>query len=72
MSKIGVLNCLVKVSCLDGSNLLVATDWSISAAVEFRLIVDETVLVDFGARLEVSIRRSVSTPLTILPLESTP
>ncbi|MCY1462164.1 hypothetical protein D9M71_799080 [compost metagenome] len=63
---------MVKVSVLDGLNLFAATVWSITADVEFRLIVDDTVLVDFGARLDVSIRRSVSTPLTILPLESTP
>ncbi|MNC53662.1 hypothetical protein D3C75_1030980 [compost metagenome] len=63
---------MVKVSVLDGSNLLAATVWSITGDVEFRLIVDDTLLVDFGARLEVSIRRSVSTPLRILPLESTP
>ncbi|MNP71581.1 hypothetical protein D3C76_1679840 [compost metagenome] len=63
---------MVKVSGLDGSNLLAATVWSITFSEEFRLIVDDTLVVDFGARLDVSIRRSVNTPLTILPLASTP
>ena len=34
--------------------------------------IEVTSEVDFGARLEVSIFRSVSTPLMILPLASTP
>ncbi|MNL33556.1 hypothetical protein D3C87_1554750 [compost metagenome] len=53
-----------------GSNGLVTV--LITSALESRLIVAETVVVVFGARLDVSMRRSVSTPLTILPLASTP
>ncbi|MNT26760.1 hypothetical protein D3C72_1623540 [compost metagenome] len=61
---------MVKEADLLGSNGLATT--SITSAVEFRLIVDDTLVVAFGARLEVSMRRSVNTPFWILPLSSTP
>ncbi|MNV44375.1 hypothetical protein D3C71_1361310 [compost metagenome] len=65
------MNCLVKaVPGLLGSNGLAT--WSITSDLESRLIVDETLVVVFGARLDVSMRKSVSTPLMILPLASTP
>ncbi|MNC69265.1 hypothetical protein D3C75_1199350 [compost metagenome] len=53
-----------------GSNGFATT--SITSDVEFKLIVDDTVVVAFGARFDVSIRRSVNTPLMILPSASTP
>ncbi|MNH28894.1 hypothetical protein D3C78_1697090 [compost metagenome] len=42
----------------------------IGDADEFRLIPWSISVVDFGASAEVSIFRSVSTPLAILPVES--
>ncbi|MNJ55110.1 hypothetical protein D3C77_505840 [compost metagenome] len=42
----------------------------IGDAEEFRLIPWSISVVDFGASAEVSIFRSVSTPLAILPVES--
>ncbi|MNE75386.1 hypothetical protein D3C76_1437650 [compost metagenome] len=58
---------MVNVAVSAGLNAAV-----IGVAVEFRLIVEETRLVAFGGRFEVSMRRSVRIPFWILPLASTP
>ncbi|MNE69687.1 hypothetical protein D3C80_1654270 [compost metagenome] len=53
-----------------GSNGVTAG--SMFGLLEFRLMLEEMVLVVFGARFDWSIFRSLSTPLMILPLASTP